>query len=960
MRKVVHSLIILLLSQTLAAQYPFIEKVDVGVPGREPLFNKVLQDSRGYLWLGSQQGLYRYDGNNFKAVLQSNDSTPLHITALYEASDRTIWTGCKDGRIYFIKNGIAEKFDPEEGTSSQSVSDILIDQNGIAWWSTNGEGLYFYAGGRVYNLNREDGLSDNYVYDLESDRNGVVWAASDAGLTACSYKNGQKTAVPLDKHIRLSDIIVRIIKEDYAGNLWLGFQDGGSGYLTPDRSRFIAVNNNGNWNYGPVTDISLSGHSAWIATASGILLETEAGSLAAPALLVKHPAYEFGKILDLLEDQEGNVWILAQNGLYRSSGTRVKFFDNVDGKALRNIHAVGYDIFNKNQVWFSNDEGLFLLNTENGNLKPYLEDHKQRDLKFMCLYQDPYGYIWAGTFNYGVFRINPINGSWARFTEKEGLVNNNVLSISGHHDTLWMATLGGASEVILDRSSPEKEPLHIISHNRETGLVSNFIYAVYEDRFNRIWFATDGDGLIVRTAGGWMVYDERNGLGDDVVYSITGDQYDNIWVGTATQGIYKFSDENFVHYGTEQGLSSLEITAISAYGDELLIVHNYGLDIMHIPTERIAHLGLESGMGNITPDLNVINRNGEGHAWIGTRTGLISYQSANMASYGSKTVLEEMLVYLEPIPMKTGLSLKHNDNHISFTYAGLWLSNPAKVSYQVYLEGYDLGWKTTYDKMVTYSSLPKGDYVFRVRSSNDHAFRNASEARFSFRIKGPFWLSAWFLFIMLLVLAATVFLFIRYREDRLRRQERAMKEKIEFEFQVLKNQVNPHFLFNSFSTLMSLIEEEPEQALKYTEYLSDFFRTLLQYKDRELISFKDEITLVENYFFLLKKRYGENLMLEIEISKEIQNGFIPPMTLQILIENAVKHNIISKEKPLKIKVFEEEKTIVVENNLQMKLNKEKSTGIGLENVRKRYRLITEKEIMIKKTEQVFRVELPVI
>jgi len=323
-------------------------------------------------------------------------------------------------------------------------------------------------------------------------------------------------------------------------------------------------------------------------------------------------------------------------------------------------------------------------------------------------------------------------------------------------------------------------------------------------------------------------------------------------------------------------------------------------------------------------------------------------------------VLEEMSIYLEPRLMENDLVLAHDKNHVSFKYAGLWFSNPESVIYQVYLEGYDLGWKDTYDRMVTYSNLSPGSYTFKVRSATDQSFRSASEASYDFRIREPFWFSLWFIILLVFIVTAAIYFFIRFREDRLRRIEQEKKEKVEFEFQVLKNQVNPHFLFNSFSTLMSLIEEQPDQALQYTEKLSDFFRTILQFKDQALINLDEEISLIETYFFLLKKRFGKNINLEISLKDQLKMTFIPPMTLQILVENAVKHNIISKDKPLFIRIYEDGGRIIVENNLQLKKVAEVSTGIGLENIRKRFRLITEEEPVIEATEAFFRVKLPVI
>ena len=945
-RQILVIIAVVLLICPLSAQLPFVQKIRV--PSAEPVFTRVIQDANGYLWLGSEMGLFRFDGHHFTQYYPAGDSIDFHITALFEDLDKVLWIGCKNGKIYRLEDEIISLFNPEEGTAAKPITDILKDFDGNLFWSTAGEGIYVHSQGKIFNINHEDGLNDDYVYDLECDHEGLIWAGTDAGIAHCRLENGRKKIENIIPASSFPDIIVRKIKEDASGNLWLGFQDGGAGYLTFDRSDFIEPVQEQDWIFGPVEDIEPSGPVSWIATSNGELLEMHQDKESGGLRKLIRKDEKFGKIHDLLEDREGNIWILAASGLYRSTGNRLQFVHSAHDIPLKNIHSVRNDATDQDRLWISNDEGLSLLDLSDGSLKKYLDNFNHLDLKIMSLYQDRYGFLWAGTFNYGVFRIQPADGTWMNITEQDGLVNNNVLSISGHNDTLWLATLGGASEIILQQNQAGK-PFHISSYNRETGLVSNFIYSVYEDNNDQIWFGTDGDGISVRTKTGWKTYNENDGLTDDVIYSITGDHYGNIWIASASKGIFKFNKDKFTHFGLEEGLNSLDITGISIIQDEVLIIHEDGLDVLHIPSDRVAHYGEEIGLSGIDPDLNVISKDIDDNIWLGTAKGLIRYQpGASGSSYGPETVIEELSVYLEPRQMEKDLTLSYTENHISFKYSGLWYSNPEKVSYQVFLEGYDLGWIDTYDRQVTYSSLSPGKYTFKVRSSLDKSFRNVTEVSYSFRIREPFWLNDWFIIFLIIIISGLVYFIINIREKRLKRIEREKKERVEFEFQVLKNQVNPHFLFNSFSTLMSLIEEQPEQALQYTEKLSDFFRIILQYKDQELISLNEELSLIESYFFLVKKRFGDNINLEITLEENLKKTFIPPMTLQILIENCVKHNIISKDKPLFIRIYEDDGKIVVENNLQPKMMNEVSTGIGLENIRKRYRLISKGEMNIDK------------
>ena len=294
------------------------------------------------------------------------------------------------------------------------------------------------------------------------------------------------------------------------------------------------------------------------------------------------------------------------------------------------------------------------------------------------LCKDPSGFIWAGTFNYGVFRINPANGTWSRITEKEGLVNNNVLSISGHNDTLWLATLGGATVIILGPGYRDGIK-SLDSFDKTNGLVSNYIYSVYEDQKDRIWFATDGDGISVYDKGNFRTYNKSNGIGDDVIYSISGDKAGNTWIATASAGIYRFDGEKFSHFGIEDGLSSLQVAGLKTSGEEVLVMMDDGLDIIHIPSGRVVRYGDELGMGAISPDLNTITSDSQGNLWIGTKSGIIRYRPGMTGeSAGPLTVLEQMAVFLEPIEMKKDMVLKSGDNHISFTYSGFGFQIPKR------------------------------------------------------------------------------------------------------------------------------------------------------------------------------------------------------------------------------------------------------------------------------------------
>jgi hypothetical protein len=190
--------------------------------------------------------------------------------------------------------------------------------------------------------------------------------------------------------------------------------------------------------------------------------------------------------------------------------------------------------------------------------------------------------------------------------------------------------------------------------------------------------------------------------------------------------------------------------------------------------------------------------------------------------------------------------------------------------------------------------------------------------------------------------------------------EKLKKEHVQAQLETLKNQVNPHFLFNSLNTLAAVIPENPEKAVEFVEKLSKVYRYILEIKDKELITLKEEMFCIEAYEFLLKIRFGENIEFEKAITEDSLNNYVVPLSLQMLIENAVKHNIISNKKPLLVKIYAEDDFITISNNLQSKKQVNSSTDTGLKNINARYALLSNRVPEIEKTEDDFIVRLPMI
>lgn len=187
--------------------------------------------------------------------------------------------------------------------------------------------------------------------------------------------------------------------------------------------------------------------------------------------------------------------------------------------------------------------------------------------------------------------------------------------------------------------------------------------------------------------------------------------------------------------------------------------------------------------------------------------------------------------------------------------------------------------------------------------------------------------------------------------------EKIKTKQVSTQYESLKNQVNPHFLFNSLNALTSLVYDDQDKAVDFIRKLSKVYRYVLDRKDEELVSLKDEVLFMENFVFLQQIRFGDNLKIEF-LNNQVE-GYIPPLALQILVENAIKHNVISEKDPLTINIELADGVVTVTNNIKEKLDKD-STGIGLNNLKARYGYLTSEEVKIDKIDGHFRVQLPIL
>jgi len=222
----------------------------------------------------------------------------------------------------------------------------------------------------------------------------------------------------------------------------------------------------------------------------------------------------------------------------------------------------------------------------------------------------------------------------------------------------------------------------------------------------------------------------------------------------------------------------------------------------------------------------------------------------------------------------------------------------------------------------------------------------------------------YYLIALIITIVISIFFhalyFYRALQDKKVKEQKIIAGTASAKFDALKNQLDPHFLFNSLNVLTSLIEEDADQAQKFTTSLSKVYRYVLEQKNKDLVTVDEELQFAKTYIRLLKMRFEDSIIFEIPENCTNPEAKIVPLSLQLLLENAVKHNIVTSSRPLHIKVFEEGNSLVIQNNLQEKQVVKKSSGVGLRNIQQRYSILSNKEVQITKTAKSFSVAVPIL
>ncbi len=874
----------------------------------------LLQDSRGYLWMGTRGGgLTRFDGVNFKTFTVKDGLVNSYVFCIKEDAKHNLWIGTNNGLSCY--NGLNFRNYQPSGDSAQTwILDIEIDSKGRKWLATNA-GVLVADDKGITNVTDLLNGKRTVINAIQIDKAGNIWYGTAEGLFKIKEDKGTFSELKYDKLKGFMKNSITSIKQDAKGNLWIGTYGDGL-YIYGDK-RFYRIDKSLELYKKTILDIYFDDrNNVWLATLThgvcqyNILAKTFSWLSEEEGLSNNH-------VRSIIQDKSGNYWFgTSGGGVCNYFGKQFTQYDKSSGLGGNFIYSIFRD--SQNRLWIgTSDKGLSVFDSV--KFTNYNSGKDFEDVKVKAICEDNKGSVYFGTDGQGVFVYD---GSG--FRPFKGLTRKYIRALVKDRDgNIWVATAGtGLYKIILTES-----PNRLLNFKTSDGLLHDRLTCLLYDQQGRLWYGTENNGI------GLLENDEvqhftgttRNGLPANSIRSLTEDKSGYLWAGTAGSGIVNMAlyqgEFKINRINPDQGLTSTNIYLMCVdHANNLFVGTETGLDYLILDKDRnpleIKHYSKGEGFTGIETCQNAVFADADGTIWFGTINGLSRYNPANQVKneHAPVITITDVKLFYEPISKTAfkrfagdwnsvnGLDLPYDQNHLTFEFSGINFSNPDAVNYQWKLQGFDKNWSPVSKQQTnTYSNLNAGEYIFMVKSSNEDGIWNKQPAEVKFCIHPPFWLRWWFITLVLLLAFSILFVSFRWRIHRIKtkallEQKKLQMEKeiVELEQKALRLQMNPHFIFNALNSIQSQIGTDNEQSARY--YLAKFSRLMRQILDNSRnssITLKEEINTLENYLLIEKFCNGDKFDYKITVDPAIETDYvkIPPMLLQPFVENAVKHGI---------------------------------------------------------------------
>ena len=741
----------------------------------------IVQTADGYVWLGTQDGLARFDGVRFTVWNKENTPQIKHnnIRTLFESKCGCLWIGT-DAGLCCYKNGDWFSFGKEDGLSNEIVSSICEGRDGKIWIGTWGGGLNCLSDSEIYVFDSEQGLSNDFVAAVHEDRAGNVWAGTYGGGLNC-FQDGKFTVFTTKEG--LSHDRLRSILEDREGNLWIGTRGGGLN-LFRNGEFTVYTTENGLSNDSVWSLFEDSRGVLWIGTYGGGLNRFENGKFASFST-AQGLSDDF--VWSIGEDREGGLWIgTGGGGLNRLHDGKFFAYTTRDGL----VHDIAWSLYEdeRENLWVGTyGGGLSVL--QNGEWKSFTTENALPNNFVEAICGDNEGCIWVGTDGGGLSRYK--NGEWINLKTEHGLANNAVSALfADRQGALWIGTKGGGLNHLKNGVFTQ--------YTAENGLSNNFVRAICEDGKGNLWVGTRGGGLSRFKDGEWKNFTTEDGLSHNVIFSLYVDAEDVLWICTGGGGLNRLKDGEITVFTMREGLfhdspyKSLE----DSQGNLWMSSSKGVFCVSKLELENFARggrtrissqsFGIEDGMKSSECNGGFQSagvRLGNGHLCFPTIKGIVIVNPNDLKvnNLPPPVVIEKVVIdKLEIDTRAEEIVLPPGEGELEFQYTGLSFTSPNKVRFKYKLEGFDRDWTDAGTRRSAfYTNIAPGNYCFRVEACNSDGVWNENGAAVTFTLKPHFYQTKSFYSLCALAAGGAAFSAYRHRIRQIKSREEELIELVE-------------------------------------------------------------------------------------------------------------------------------------------------------------------------------------
>jgi ligand-binding sensor domain-containing protein/signal transduction histidine kinase len=749
----------------------------------------IAQTPDGYLWVGTEEGLARFDGVRF--TLFNRQNTPSlqtnQISALLVDSHGNLWIGTDGGGLTRLREGKFTTYTSRAGLSNDSILSLYEDRKGVLWIGTNGGGLNRFQNGVFTKDASNKDLPNAAVFSISGSPDGSLWIGTYAGLAHLA--NGG-TKVYTKKDGLLGDYI-KSVHVGRRGDLWVGTNGGGVSHLVNDR--FInyttrdGLSSNAIWS---IYEDSVG--TLWVGTIDAGLNRFRYGKFSS---YTAKDGLPFNRVLSLFEDKEGDLWIgTGGAGLVRLKSGLFTAITTREGLSADVVLPVFED--RQEAIWLGTDGGG-LNRLKDGHVTTYTTRNGLSDNNIFSIAEDKEGSLWIATRT-GLDRLK--SGSFTVFTTSDGLPSNIVLCLYlDREGVLWAGSRGGLSRFTGARFK---------TYTTADGLSNNYVTSIYEDQDRTLWIGTGSGGLNQFHRGHFSSYSTKNGLSSDVIRSLNGDDDGTLWIGTSGGGLDRFKDGKFTAYTTRDGLFDDEIFQIlSDRNAYLWMSSNKGVfrvskrQLKAYAEGRVA--SISSVSYGISDGLKNKECNGgfqpagwqakDGRLLFPTMKGLAIVDPGRLTTnrLPPPVALERVVIDGTSFALDRPIRAKPGTGQLEFDFTALSLVSADKIRFKYKLEGFDKDWVVAGERRAAfYTNISPGEYRFVVIACNNDGIWNMVGASIPLRLSPHFYQTSFFLAVCLTLIAALSVAIHRFRINHLVENERRLVLLVNERTQALQEQVD--------------------------------------------------------------------------------------------------------------------------------------------------------------------------